>query len=204
MIDHAGLAAGGLVSTAADLLSWDRALYGHGLLSEASKLELFSAPRDGYALGWYVATREGRVVHAHSGELPGYTSYLAPYPADRTLILVLSNLDRTNAQWIVESLEAILYSGTWEMPRDHKPVTLPPHLLDRYTGEYELGLEIPLFVRREGDRLFADVKPFREELLANSETDFYLQLRDVEVRFEFDTSGQVTGILWDRTHAEER
>jgi CubicO group peptidase (beta-lactamase class C family) len=100
------LAAGGLVTTAADLARWAAAL------DTETPTPLTSASRDqmgmparlkdgslararnsrGYGFGWMTAEVEGHRLLAHGGSRPGYTAYVARYPEDRLTVALLMNL----------------------------------------------------------------------------------------------------------------
>jgi CubicO group peptidase (beta-lactamase class C family) len=93
----AAYAAGGLVSTAEDLLRFEGALSG-GKIVEAATLQLMTKPGLGrYALGWQVLKQFGRMQRNHTGQLPGYASHIARYD-DGTTIILLSNVDNEPAQ----------------------------------------------------------------------------------------------------------
>jgi CubicO group peptidase (beta-lactamase class C family) len=91
------LYAGGLCSTARDLLRWQRALHGGGLLSPASYAVLVAVPRVGdaagttYAAGLRVDAPRGRRTIHHSGGVSGFLSEVAYLPGDDLVVVVLTN-----------------------------------------------------------------------------------------------------------------
>lgn len=129
-------AAGGLRSTAADLLKFARALRGGHLLTPASvrsmttyaKLadgrpvyegEYFppNAPRGqppayiakhGYGFGFNIMELYGTPAYYHSGGIAGFNSYLIHIPKNRTTIALLANTENG----IVPPLEAVLKIAT--------------------------------------------------------------------------------------------
>jgi len=87
-------AAGGVYSTAEDLLLWDQALYTEKLLSRKSIEEMYAPdkemlPGKAYASGVWVSTKHGRREIAHGGNATGFITYIARYPSDRVAIIVL-------------------------------------------------------------------------------------------------------------------
>lgn len=89
--------AGSLCSTVDDLVAWNRALHGGGILKEAS-YEAMTTPaplEDGtairYAMGLSVDTRGGRRVIAHGGGINGFVSQLTYYPEEELTVVVLQN-----------------------------------------------------------------------------------------------------------------
>ena len=84
--------AGSVYSTPRDLVRFDRALAAGVLLSTAS-LELMTAAHvpDRYAYGWMLGEQGGSPYTWHSGDLPGFSTYMARVPARGEVVLVLSN-----------------------------------------------------------------------------------------------------------------
>ena len=96
-------AAGELAMTASDLAKWDIAMIEQRLLSPASWREmqretlLTSGAGTRYGLGVSVSTVEGRRLISHSGEVSGFTARNDVYPEERAAVVVLTNLDATDA-----------------------------------------------------------------------------------------------------------
>jgi serine beta-lactamase-like protein LACTB len=91
------LPGAGYLSSAEDLVRFGLALLGPGLLSEASRREMFTpvALEDGaptrYALGFQALDDDGRRLLLQSGGGPGIASWLAIYPEDRLVVAILAN-----------------------------------------------------------------------------------------------------------------
>ncbi len=98
--------AGGVVSSASDLLAFDRALRGNGLLDELSKGRMFKAGKGGYGFGWFVSATGAGWRHEHSGAVWGYGSELIRHE-DGTVIIVLTN-GRNNPVALGAKLEALV------------------------------------------------------------------------------------------------
>lgn len=83
---------GGVVTTAPDLLLWDRALRGDKLLGAAAKEKLYTPALEKYACGWLVDRDErGRTKVHHSGGVRGFACQVARWLDDDVLVVVLSN-----------------------------------------------------------------------------------------------------------------
>jgi CubicO group peptidase (beta-lactamase class C family) len=83
---------GGVVSTALDLVAWDRALRGTKVLGEAAKKKLYEPHLDRYACGWLVDRGErGGTKVSHSGGVRGYAVQYARWLEDDVVVVVLSN-----------------------------------------------------------------------------------------------------------------
>ena len=92
-----GWAAGAGISTARDLVVWVEALVGGELLSEAMQQQRLASvkPIDPdnpntayYGLG---IARFGR-LYGHTGELPGYNSFMGHDPDNKVSLVVWTNL----------------------------------------------------------------------------------------------------------------
>lgn len=97
-LDHTWpYAAGSLCSSAGDLVAWNRALHGGGVLSDASYREMTTPGRlrDGtelrYAMGLAVRDAGGRPVISHGGGIFGFLSSAAYYPEEELIVVVLQN-----------------------------------------------------------------------------------------------------------------
>jgi CubicO group peptidase (beta-lactamase class C family) len=83
---------GGVVSTAPDLLAWDRALRGTKILGEAAKKKLYTPTLEKYACGWIVDPGErGGTKVSHSGSVAGYRMQFARWLEDDLVVIVLPN-----------------------------------------------------------------------------------------------------------------
>ena len=90
--------AGGVRSTANDLLSWQRALYtGTTLLTEASRRKMLTPFRDGYGFGIGHGVIGGHTVYQHGGAIHGFGSALCRVEDLAVDVIVLFNLEGIGA-----------------------------------------------------------------------------------------------------------
>jgi CubicO group peptidase (beta-lactamase class C family) len=97
--------SGGASSTAADLLRFARALMHHRLLSPAMTTTVLTprvnAPQPGgpavdeYTYGFSYQQINGVTFVGHNGGTPGYEGQLDIYPASGTVVVILTNQDKT-------------------------------------------------------------------------------------------------------------
>jgi CubicO group peptidase (beta-lactamase class C family) len=109
------LGGGSMYSTVGDLLRWDRALYTEKLVSRKSLQQIFTPnetvysatrpldrgwySRHKYGYGWDIAQRWfGRRLYSHAGGINGFQSMIMRYPEDRTLVVVLTNMESPEVQ----------------------------------------------------------------------------------------------------------
>jgi CubicO group peptidase (beta-lactamase class C family) len=116
-------AAGELAMTAADLARWDVSLIDQSLLKPESYRALESEVRlengvgTGYGLGVGVSLSDGRRLIAHGGEVSGFTARNAVYPDDKAAVVVLTNLDATDASTqAAQKIASLLFAGTGSGP----------------------------------------------------------------------------------------
>jgi len=109
--------AGGLRTTARDLLKFDQALYGSTLLSEESKTKIFSPSRfkPTYAYGWEVKEYHGNRFVGHSGGADGIEAFFYRFIDAGYTIITLSNYDGGNGQ-VCSGIEAILFGQEYSLP----------------------------------------------------------------------------------------
>lgn len=98
------LGDGGIYTSVADLVKWDRALESHALVSaDARKLSwtpyvLTNGDATSYGFGWFVDRDRGRPRLTHNGETRGFTNAIIRYPEQRLSVIVLTNLSGS-APW---------------------------------------------------------------------------------------------------------
>lgn len=93
--------AGGIISTAHDLLAWNLALHDGNLLSPQSYHYMITPqiqrkhPRYGivgYGCGIQVLEQDGFLEISHSGYIDGYCATLTYYPCQRISVIILENI----------------------------------------------------------------------------------------------------------------
>jgi CubicO group peptidase (beta-lactamase class C family) len=103
------LGAGSMYSTVEDLLRWDQALYTEKLVSRKSLEQMFTPfegpytavrpenrglwSRNRYGFGWFITKWFGRDLVWHPGGINGFSSVIQRYREDRTLVVVLENME---------------------------------------------------------------------------------------------------------------
>lgn len=198
-------AAGGIYSTTEDLLLWDQALYSDKLLPQKSIEDMMTPqnemlPGKSYGLGFWISSRHGRKEVAHGGNLAGFITYIARYPADRVTVIVLSNNGRGSSGKISGVLSSIVFGAAYEMPHERKAIALPPSLLTSYVGEYKTRQPKGTFVITiENGKLFSRRNSeARVEMFPESESRFFLKNEDIQFTFLKDAKGVTTGLIVDQ------
>ncbi len=108
----AAAAAGGIASSARDIASWARAVYGGEALSPAAlgamlgDIERTDRLKPGipYGLGVQAIEIDGRLTYGHSGRLLGFRAVMRHLPQEGLTIAVLTNQSRADPATIARSL----------------------------------------------------------------------------------------------------
>lgn len=107
---------GGIYTTVGDLLLWDQAHYSEKLISRKSLEAMFIPFKNGYGYGWQINEKFGRKRFDHAGAGPGWSSYIARFPADRVTVIVLGNSDELSAGKAGTDLAAITFGEPYKLP----------------------------------------------------------------------------------------
>jgi CubicO group peptidase (beta-lactamase class C family) len=83
--------AGGIYSTADDLLTWDQALNTPTRLGLKDLKPMFTDYGHGFGFGYVIADENGHSRWWHNGHVAGFGSIIARYPRDGLTVIVLSN-----------------------------------------------------------------------------------------------------------------
>jgi len=219
-------AAGSLLSTVDDLAKWDRALYGTGLLSQASldkwwkPFSLANGESTYYGFGWSISSYEGHPVVGHGGGINGFTCYLLRMPEDRVFVTVLTNRndEKANPGLVARKLAAAAIGK----PVNESTVALEPGALAKHAGLYRTSSGARYLVTQQADHLvlrrYGDEHPeggrtrnpgpnerlnrTAGKLLATSESEFLVE--DSLTRARFESAKGLVIEDWGRVERAER
>jgi CubicO group peptidase (beta-lactamase class C family) len=194
-------AAAGFSTTPADLLQWQRGLYGGKVLSAASLRKMTTPFKGDYGLGIYVRTVDGRLAYTHGGGAPAFAN-LTYFPDRQISIVVIGSIASAPAPEVAAYLGALAHGGTVTLASERTYVTLPLSVLERYVGVYELGARVP--VALDGANLTVFEGPQKARLLAESESTFYLEGTNLRVEFVRDASGSVVEMVVHQGTRQDR
>ncbi|MFN2633604.1 MAG: serine hydrolase, partial [Thermoanaerobaculia bacterium] len=192
--------AGGLRSTVNDMLKFLAANLGKGdpvlvaVLTDTHRVRRATEqPGLDIALAWHILHPFREELVWHNGGTGGYHSWIGFVAKRRAGAIVLSNSSGT-----IDDIGIHIVVPRFPIPGPPKPrkeAIVAPEVLDTYTGEYQLGPAFSIVVTREGGALFvqATSQP-KLPLFAESETDFFLQVVDAQIRFVKE-GGRVTSLV---------
>ena len=194
--------AGALYSTTEDLLRLDQALYDDKLLSRKTQEAMFTpaigeyGPAPNYGYGWFINRQFNRRAISHPGGIPGFTGIITRFPDDKVVIILLGNLENSQVIRASRDLAAIIFGEKYEIPVERVSIKIDPKVLTAYVGEYEdrPGRITSISIQNEALVLKLSGQPVGMPLLAQSETQFFHPVQDVQVAFIKDASGQVVEV----------
>lgn len=103
------IGAGGVYSTASDMLRWSDALNGEKLLNRKSLDLMFTPSSPGnYGFGWFIETGKNQTKEYHEGSDPGFAAFEIRYPAEKAFVIVLSNIEEAPVRVIANGLGDLL------------------------------------------------------------------------------------------------
>lgn len=91
-------AAGEIYSNSQDLQKWESALFSEKIISKESLNQMLTPYLNNYGYGWFIyENADGDKVAYHSGNLPGYSSFVEKNLNKNYLIIILCNENIDNA-----------------------------------------------------------------------------------------------------------
>jgi CubicO group peptidase (beta-lactamase class C family) len=164
-----------------------------------------------YGLAWGLFSTPYGKVFFKEGHDDGWRNYAVCFDQQKSGLVIMSNSG--NGEGIFKDVLETLLKDTftpieWEgyVPYDklpprlplkkHKQVAVDAKVLDQYVGRYGLPPNIILTIRREGDHLSVQEndEPM-QDLMPESETDFFSTTSDDGMTFQTDSQGRVTAMI---------
>lgn len=191
--------AGALYSTTEDLLRLDQALSDDKLLSRKTQEAMFTpavgeyGPAPTYGYGWYINRQFNRRAISHPGGVPGFTGMMTRFPDEKVVIILLGNLENSQVIRASRDLAAIMFGEKYEIPAERISVKIDPKVLVAYVGEYEdrPGRITSILIQNDALVLKLAGQPVGLSLQAQSETQFFHPVQDVQIAFTRNANGQV-------------
>ncbi|HKU76356.1 MAG TPA: serine hydrolase [Pyrinomonadaceae bacterium] len=191
--------AGGLYSTTEDLLRLDQALLGDKLLSPKTQEAMFTpaigeyGPAPNYGYGWFVNRQFNRRAIFHPGGVPGFTGMMTRFPDDKLVIIFLGNLENSQVIRASRDLSALIFGEKYEIPKERTSVKIDPKVLVAYVGEFEdrPGRITTILVENDTLMLKLAGQPVGVPLLAESDTQFFHPVQDIQVAFVKNANNEV-------------
>ncbi|CAN5129209.1 hypothetical protein BH20BAC1_BH20BAC1_28330 [soil metagenome] len=200
--------AGALYSTVADLLKWNRALYGGTILHDSSLQAALTpaklkngetiSPFYGYGLGLGMGKYRGLGYVQHSGGLHGFLTQLSFYPNDSLTVVMFTNTSDPQINLDPNKIaEAFLWKKMEKQENFQESNDTLTNLHD-YEGRYNLAGRLIINVTVEDDNLFAQLSgQAKYQVFPLAKDEFFWKVVPAKIKFARDSNGMVTsGILF--------
>jgi CubicO group peptidase (beta-lactamase class C family) len=121
-------ADGSLYSTVLDLMKWDRALDGDGVLPRGELERMWSvdahsngqAPLYHYGYGWENNHIEGHRVVEYDGNWQGFQAVMSRYPDERLTVILLTNLALCRTERLGHTVAGLVDAEARSLSREHR------------------------------------------------------------------------------------
>lgn len=142
-------AAGGIVSTAADMTAFMTAL-GKGKVISMASLERMLGESDQYSLGMLSFQFAGKEIYGLIGSVDGFMSAILYEPDSAIAIAYLSNGQRFLYEEVLDGIFKITFNQPYSIPR-FKSIPISPLELQRFAGTYTIPggapVKIEIFIK---------------------------------------------------------
>ena len=182
--------AGSVYATAADLLVWLQAIDTNAQFQNAKWK---------YPYGWGKRNYSGKYLLEQSGQLEGFNSHVAFYPAEHIYAVILSNIQSGFSTRIPKDLEAVLFGGTPSKPPMIQTLTLGERSMKQYDGEFRssaMPYTQTLAVHEGHLAMHWDDFPFWRTLTMVEGDTFFARCEYAYVRFSRNKEGYVSSMTW--------
>lgn len=201
------MSAAGLWTTATDLatlaIELQRTWAGQSatVVSKATLGEMFTVQKEPFGIGYVINGKGADLAFEHNGADEGFQALFVAFAERGQGFFAMANSD--NGIWLMNEVQAAVaeeYGWPSHRPEERTVVARDPSTLGRLAGEYSLATQpkpMPATVTVEGNRVYMEVPAFgmaKTELLADSDSTFFLRSSGTPVAFGKDGRGRVTGI----------
>lgn len=193
-----GKPAGGIVSTAEDLLKWEQSFYTSKLLSAKSKELMFTIHAGDYGYGWHVDSLNGEWRANHLGVMLGYKINIDRYTEKKITVILLCNADDVFINAAIKDIGAIALGKPYKLPQKRKAMALPAEKLKSYAGTYLSDDGSRFTVQVNGDHLSVVYKGRMYHLYAETETAFFSDEYDGQLMFSFSATPNGQSLLYNK------
>jgi CubicO group peptidase (beta-lactamase class C family) len=197
------MAAAGLWTTPTDLARFavelQQAYKGASdkVLAPETARQMLTKQIGGWGLGIALTGEAEAARFTHGGSNEGYRCTLLAYKETGKGAVVMTNSDNGD-QIVGEILRSIAAEYDWAdfIPNEKTIVNLDAKLFDAYTGKYQFGTAGQFTVSTENGKIFIQLGGEKKyELLAESETNFFIKEMPLTIIFVKDAAGRVTEMI---------
>jgi CubicO group peptidase (beta-lactamase class C family) len=207
VLSYANAGATSLFSTVEDLAKWlnnfdnpvagnkkiIQQMYEQGVLNNGTKID--------YGFGLAINDYKGLKTIGHGGADAGYRSYICRFPDQHLGVILLSNLDSFNPSSLANKVADIYLSDKIKPDTVTKKIVRKEIVIDsseyyKYTGSYQIFPGFILNITDEDNKLMVEATgQGKTRLLAESDTEFFVNVVDAQLTFENPNQGRYSKII---------
>ena len=136
---------------------------------------MFTVVMNNYGYGWDLSPMVHHQQIGHGGSIFGFSAYIARFPKEKTLVIVLSNVEETDSKAIAASLADTIFGEQVAIPTEIKPIFLEPTFLKYYTGIYKVKSLVINVTAKDGHLEIAPTGQPRAEAVPFSKNQFFVE-----------------------------
>jgi CubicO group peptidase (beta-lactamase class C family) len=205
-----GAPEGGLWSTPSDLaqiiVMIEKAYSGHSkFLQQATAQQMLTKQNAQWGLGVQVQGQGDALAFRHDGSTPGYKAVFFGYANRGQGVVIMTNGER-GGELFEELLRSVAEAYQWPDFRvsERQVLFVDPASLKQYVGLYEMTPGANVTVSFDDGKLYAQVRGREKAELLPEKTDGFFMLEGPTVVFEKDSSGKITGLVFDGNFRAKR
>lgn len=171
----------------------------HKILSQTMAREMLTRQKDDWGLGFTLGNTGPTLRFGHGGANEGFRCELEAYAESGNGIAIMTNSD-SGGQVSNEFLRAVAKEYNWPdfQPKEHSVARTDAALFPAYAGAYKVSSVGNLTVTTKDAKLYIQAGPLGpepQELLPESDTEFFVLSRDVTFTFQKDDKGAVSKLI---------
>lgn len=151
--NYAAYGDGGMVTTLADLVQWDRTFYDDSTLTQLilKRGTLNNGAMLEYGMGIIVSTYRNEQIHTHPGAFLGFRSEILRFPKKGISIICLGNSSEIDPELITRSIaDRYVFSDSKEVnPVKPESKSLSIEQVEALTGTFEVAQDVLIEIRYE-------------------------------------------------------
>jgi CubicO group peptidase (beta-lactamase class C family) len=183
-----GWSTGSMYSTTADLLRWERGLFGGEVLSASSLKEMTTAIKGSYGCGVFVSGKDDMEVVEHGGSIDGFNSYMIYVPTRNIAVIALSNVSGDAPDKMAAKLLDVTLGKAVTLADRRVAVPIAKGELSKFVGDYTISAQLSLNITAsdEGLVVLATGQPalqFSYEGQINGHPQFFTRAMDAQIEF---------------------
>lgn len=202
---------GAIRSTANDLLKFIGANLqltlsdlGPALQSMREPRNSTEIPRTKIGLAWHITDRNYRRIVWHNGQTGGFHSFAGFDPTNKTGVVVLANAACALDDLGFHLLDSNRRLNKLKPQKEDSVVKLDASELDRLVGRYQLTEDAFFNLRRDGDRLMAQLTGQACcQIYPKSRTNFFYKVVEAQIDFNCDAAGKVQSLTLHQNGADQ-